>query len=252
MTATIAASGRSWIFAIRWFDAQSPLTLSLAEQIAATIGDRIIGDSYKPGARIIEQEVADEFQVSRGPVRDAFRILEREGLAKLQRNRGLQVTQLSSEEVRDIFEIRAGLYRIVAQRLARLTPDKVIRQLDDLIGELATFVEDPDGGDRYAETLFRLSLASARGARNPRLAEMIASVSLQTLRYSKLGLRSRERRRESIALWRATRDAISRGDVAMAAELAVQRIEKSRDEALCSIEADRIEAERLAVRDTAA
>lgn len=67
------------------------MALSIAEQVAASIVDRSIGDVYKPGARITEQEVADEFHVSRGPVRDAFRILEREGLARPYRNRGLQV-----------------------------------------------------------------------------------------------------------------------------------------------------------------
>jgi DNA-binding GntR family transcriptional regulator len=228
--------GRSWLFSVRWMHASSTITLSLAEQIAATIGDRIITDVYKPGTRVIEQDVADEFQVSRGPVRDAFHMLEREGLATLHRNRGLTVTQLGAEEVRNLFEIRGALFAVVAQHLATRSPPHFIQQFDQLIDELETFLDDEDG-DRYAETVFRLSLASAREAQNPRLAEMIASLSLQTLRYSKLGLRSRERRRESIALWRATRDAIRAGDVPLATKLAVERIQRSRDEALQAIEA---------------
>ena len=228
--------GRSWLFAVRWMQAPSAVTLSLAEQIAATIGDRIIADVYKPGTRVIEQDVADEFEVSRGPVRDAFHMLEREGLATLHRNRGLTVTQLSSEEVRNLFEIRGALFAVVAEHLATRSPPDFLQQFDQLIGELETFLEDGDG-DRYAETVFRLSLASAREAQNPRLAEMIASLSLQTLRYSKLGLRSRARRQESIALWRATRDAIRAGDVPLARTLAVERIHRSRDEALRAIAA---------------
>ena len=226
-----AQPGRSWIFALRWMDALAPVTLSLAEQIATAIGDRIIGGECKPGARIIEQDVADEFQVSRGPVRDAFRILEREGLATLHRNRGLQVTQLSGTELHDIFEIRAALFCIVAQRLASMPPPRIVDQLDLLISELGVFLNDEDG-DRYAETVFRIGLTMARAAGNPRLAEMVASLALQTLRYAKLGLRSRDRRASSIALWRATRDAIRAGDAALAASLAAQRIYESRDEVL--------------------
>lgn len=239
----IAVAARGWIFAIRWTDSPAHMPLSLAERIAAAIGDRIIGDAYPPGTRIIEKEVADEFLVSRGPVRDAFRILEREGLARLHRNRGLQVTQLSRHEVQDIFEIRAGLYRIVALRLATLGPPAFLQQYDNLLAELEACLQDEDG-DRYAEIVFRLSLASARAARNPRLAEMIAALSLQTLRYSKLGLRSRERRRESIALWRAARNAIAAGDAALAMDLAVERIQRSRDEALRCIAADEVPVAR--------
>jgi len=231
--------GQSWIFACRWLDTDGPLTLSLPEQIAAHIGDRIIGDVYPPGARIIEQQVADEFQVSRAPVRDAFRILEREGLARLNRNRGMQVTQLSTQEVRDTFEIRAGLYRIVAQRLALLRPPAVIALLDEAMPELERHAQDSNGGDRYAETVFRLSLATSRGAGNPRLADMIGSLALQTLRYSKLGLRSQERRRDSVSMWREALDAIRRGDVATAMELAERRIQRSRDEALRVIARER-------------
>ena len=238
--------GQSWIFAYRWLDPDGPLTLSLPEQIAARIGERIIGEVYLPGARIIEQQIADEFQVSRGPVREAFRILEREGLAQLHRNRGMQVTQLSSEEVRDMFEIRAGLYRIVAERLALQRSPKVIELHDAAIAEMARYAADPDGGDRYAETVFRLSLATARSAGNPRLAEMIGSLALQTLRYSKLGLRLQARRRESLKMWRGARDAIARGDVAAAVDLAVRRIVRSQEEALRLIQPEAAAAEGAA------
>jgi DNA-binding GntR family transcriptional regulator len=242
---TMQNGPHSWIFAVRWYDSASREPLSVAEQIAAAIGDRIIADTYQPGERVIEQEVADEFQVSRGPVRDAFRILEREGLAKIHRNRGLQVTRLSAQEVRDIFEIRAALYRIVAQRLAASPPSSILPQFDALFAELEACLQDEDGG-RYAETVFRLSLLSARGAGNPRLAEMIAALSLQTLRYSKLGLRSRQRRRESLALWKSTRNAIAAGDAALAMDLAVERIQRSRDEALRCLE-----VEATALRESA-
>ncbi|HYG41809.1 MAG TPA: winged helix-turn-helix domain-containing protein, partial [Bordetella sp.] len=60
-------------------DRQHIPTLTVPEQIAAQVGDAIIKGKLLPGDALNEQRLADSFQVSRGPVRDAIRILEREG-----------------------------------------------------------------------------------------------------------------------------------------------------------------------------
>ena len=68
-----------------------------------------------------------------------------------------------------------------------------------------------DDGDAYAETTCRLLLISARFCGNLRLQRMLAALSLQTLSYSKLGLRSVARRRRSVRLWRMATDAMAQG-----------------------------------------
>ena len=226
----VAAEGGLVVF--RWFGATLPPTLSLPEQIAAAVGDRIIGGLIAPGARIVEQEVADEFETSRGPVREALRVLEREGLARIHPRRGARVTQLSPQEVCDLFEIRACLYQAAARRLAETRSPEAIRSLEDGIRELRRLAEDPAGGERYAQVGFRMSLACARAAGNPRLGDMITSLALQTYRYSRLGLASRARRRQSIATWAASLAAIRGGDCAAAMEVAARRILAGRDEVL--------------------
>ena len=90
--------------AFRLFADQDTPTLTVPEQIAARIGDRIIAGDLAPGSRIVEQELAAEFEVSRGPIRDALRILEREGLVTILARRATVVTQLTTDEVREIFE----------------------------------------------------------------------------------------------------------------------------------------------------
>ena len=86
--------------------AAAPLTLSLPEQIASQLAARITSAVYSPGQRIMEQAVAGEFAVSRGPVREALRLLEKDGLVRILPRRGAQVTNLSIAEVREIFDIR--------------------------------------------------------------------------------------------------------------------------------------------------
>jgi len=230
--ATVPQADSGGLVVFRWFGATPPPTLALPEQIAATIGDRIGSGAIEPGARIIEQDVASAFETSRGPVREALRILEREGLVRIHPRRGARATQLSPHEVCDLFEIRAYLYQAVARRLAEQRPPEAIRLLEDGAREFRRLAEQSDGADGYSRLVFRLSLDCVRLAGNPRLADMITSLALQTYRYTRLGLESRARRRSSAAMWQASLTAIRSGDVATAMQIAERRILAGREEVL--------------------
>ncbi|MFO1198312.1 MAG: GntR family transcriptional regulator [Burkholderiaceae bacterium] len=216
--------------AFRLFADGSQPTLTVPEQIAAKVGDRILDGRLAPGERIREQSLADEFAVSRGPVREAIRILEREGLATILPRRGAIVTELSAGEVGEIFEIRAGLLEIVARKSIAHRDEQLLALLRACVARLEALAELDDDGGRYAETTYRIGLIGAHRCGNRRLTRMLASLSLQTLRYSKLGLASKARRAESVALWREALDAYERGDAHRYAALARQRIEASGDE----------------------
>ena len=206
-------------------------TLTVPEQIASQVGDRILDGRLAPGARIGEQELADEFQVSRGPVREAIRILEREGLATILARRGAIVTELSGQELREMFQIRSALFETVARTVAASRPPELIAVLRAGVTRLHELVEGAEDGDTYAETTYRLLLITARFCGNQRLQRLLAALSLQTLRYSKLGLRSVERRRRSAMLWQAALEALERGDAQTLVEVSRQRIAESGDEA---------------------
>ena len=206
-------------------------TLSVPEQVAAKVGNRIVAGELAPGARIGEQELADEFGLSRGPVREAIRILEREGLVQVLPRRGAIVTQLSPTELREVFEIRAGLFDIAVRKVIQERPPELLAVMRAGLQRLQALADDPAGGDAYAETTYRLILICARFAGNERLRRMIAALSLQSLRYSKLGLASVQRRRRSLQLWKQAAKALERGDADAMMRLARQRSEESADEA---------------------
>lgn len=206
-------------------------TLTVPEQIAARLGDRIIAGGLAPGERVGEQALADEFAVSRGPVREAIRILEREGLVEVLPRRGAVVTRLSAEELRELFEIRAGLFEIAVRKVAATRPPELLAVMRAGVARLEALADEPTGGDAYAETTHRLILIAASFAGNERLRRMIAALSLQSLRYSKLGLASVARRRRSVKLWQQALRALERGDAEQMAQLARQRTEESADEA---------------------
>lgn len=223
--------------AFRLFADQADPTLTVSEQIAARVGDRILSGAMPPGARIGEQELADEFSVSRGPIREALRILEREGLATLLARRGAIVTELGAEELRELQEIRAGLFEIVVRKVAAQPSPELLAMLRAGVARLQKLADLPDAGADYAETTYRLLILCARQCGNQRLQRLLTALSLQTLRYSKLGLASVARRQRSARLWHEATDALAQGDVERAVALTRQRIEESGDEAARQLDA---------------
>ncbi|ASN51718.1 GntR family transcriptional regulator [Sinomonas sp. R1AF57] len=100
----------------------------LREVIRDTLRSRIFEGYYAPGTRLIERDLAGEFNVSRLPVREALRMLQQEGLLAPRATRGSVVAGLSEKEVEDLFDVRASL-EVLACRLAsqRATPEDVSR-----------------------------------------------------------------------------------------------------------------------------
>ena len=211
-------------------DSEQP-TLTVPEQIALVIGDSIISGELAPGSRIIEAEISERFEVSRGPVRDAIRVLEREGLVTVLARRGAIVTDLTAQEVRNIFEIRAGLLEIVARKVAEKRDPGLLEMLKVGVKRLEQLAAQSDDLGAYAETVYRLTIFGVRSCGNPQLIRMLVGLSLQTLRYSKLSLASQERRLRSVDVWRRAVQALDRGDVEEYMRLQRQRVEESGVEA---------------------
>lgn len=76
------------------------------DTIAAAVRAEIVSGQTKPGTLLRQEDLAARFAMSRIPVRDALRLLEAEGLVTIATNRGAQVTQLSRDEVAEIYHLR--------------------------------------------------------------------------------------------------------------------------------------------------
>ncbi|MEO0029393.1 MAG: putative HTH-type transcriptional regulator YdfH [Pseudomonadota bacterium] len=218
--------------AFRLFADQHIPTLTVPEQIAAKLGDRILLGTLPAGGRLAEIELSAEFQVSRGPVRDALRILEREGLVTLLARRGAIVTELTASELDELMEIRAGLFEVVIRKVGLHPSKEWLQILEAGTARLEQLATAQESSEAYAETTYRLILLCARLAGNQKLYRMLAGLSLQTLRYSKLGLASVERRQRSAHLWRQALQAQQSGDIESLVSLARTRIFESTQESM--------------------
>ena len=106
------------------------------EQIAKQLGQDILQGRFAPGQRVGEQAVAEMFSLSRGPVRDALRILERQGLVEIRPRRGAYVVELALNDVADIFNVRCALLSLAVRYLAH-NPDKTaLDQVDPRLAQL--------------------------------------------------------------------------------------------------------------------
>lgn len=210
-----------------------PQTQTLAEQIATQLADQIVAGIYQPEQRILEQEIAAEFAVSRGPVRDALRILENQGLVTILPRRGAQITQLTVEEVYEIFDIRAALHGLRSRLLAEM-PERMslVAALERGVKQLVDCAGDPNRTEEYIDTSFMLSSLLTSHSKYPRLSAIIGSLASQTRRYSRLGLLTPERRKQSSENWKMLAKAIHTGDGLSAETIGRQLVLDSRDAAV--------------------
>jgi DNA-binding GntR family transcriptional regulator len=213
-----------------WLPTTSARTLSLPEQIAEQVGNAIIKGLFEPGHRIQEQDLADRFAVSRGPVREALRILEKDGMVQILPRRGAQVTRLDVDEVNEIFEIRTSLFGLAARLFAKRPNEVALEQLRDGVDRLQYLVNNKV--DDYVSAVYRLNMAIAQSSGNKHLRNMMFSLAHQTLRYSRLGLSTPKRRQQSAKNWRRLCTALLQKDPIAAQQAAELLVTQSRDTAV--------------------
>ncbi len=119
-----------------------PWPNSLVEKIRLHLEDQIIAGKLKPRQRLVEEEIGREMGVSRSPVREALRALERDGLITLTPGKGARVADLTPEEVDDVYAVRSRLggllFAISAQHfsapgLNRI--EQVLREMERVVSE---------------------------------------------------------------------------------------------------------------------
>jgi DNA-binding GntR family transcriptional regulator len=87
----------------------TPIGRPLWRELLEELDKRIADGTLAPGQRLVEQDIAAEFGVSRGPVREAFAELSRTGLIELNARRGAGVRVFTERDIRELYELRECL-----------------------------------------------------------------------------------------------------------------------------------------------
>ncbi|NGM87606.1 GntR family transcriptional regulator [Parapusillimonas sp. SGNA-6] len=109
---------------------------TLPTAVADRLREMIIQGELAPGTRLNERALCDRLQVSRTPLREAFRLLAADGLVQLQPNRGAQVTALSEQDVIDSFELMGALEALSGQLACERISDREITEIRALTYEM--------------------------------------------------------------------------------------------------------------------
>jgi DNA-binding GntR family transcriptional regulator len=114
-----------------------PASRSLADDIAERLRAAILAGHFAPGERLGEEKLAQKMNVSRGPIREAFARLEREGLVVTRRNRGAFVAQLTVEDLDELDTLRRVLEPLALQRAVERADGTDFQAMQQLVDEIA-------------------------------------------------------------------------------------------------------------------
>ncbi len=114
------------------------------DQIVDHIRNAIFSGKFIPGSKLKEKEVSDWLGVSRMPVREAFRILEAQGLIEIEPNKGAKVTRISLEDLEEIYEARVLLEVYCLRKFVGLISDQNIAIMEGICDKMETSIEQKD------------------------------------------------------------------------------------------------------------
>lgn len=200
---------------------------SQGERIAIRLAGLITLGQIPAGSRLLEQDISEVLSVSRAPVREALRILERNHLVALVPRRGAVVTDPDASELNDIFTVRSALYQVLLTQLMNDRPKDLAQVLAEHLKTMALAARD--SAPSYAVESFLLNLSIASLGSNRLLAGLLKSIALRTLRYVRLGRSTRPQSvQASLKTWRRMLKAVRDEDTVRVLEIANAHIDEIR------------------------
>jgi DNA-binding GntR family transcriptional regulator len=116
--------------------------LALYQEVAERLRERIFSHELEPGAWVDEQALADQYGISRTPLREALKVLASEGLVTLKPRRGCYVTEISERDLDEIFNVMALLEGQCAQLSVRKATDADLKHLKEIHAALEKAAHD--------------------------------------------------------------------------------------------------------------
>ena len=151
------------------------------DMILALMKKEILSGELKPRTRLLISEVASRYEVSEIPVREAFQVLIQEDLVR-STGAGFEVTPLSRQDIKEIFQIRISLECLASQLAVQNISNKQIDMLEEMIDRMISYVDEEDLVTYWNENRkFHLKIYEI--SENTRLSHMIKSLYDFSVRY---------------------------------------------------------------------
>ncbi len=193
---------------------------SIADLAKGRIQVWIIKGEYVPGQQLKEEEIAARLDISRPPVREAFKMLEAEGLVIRRPRRGVFVSKMTRQDVWEAYTLKAALYELSVDLAMNVISGRQIEELESIIRLMEDVVAtEPVNLLRYQEHHqdFHHQIMLISG--HDRLKKISASIHNQVSRFSYRSLQNRDHLHASVRHHREIFNAVSSKKRALAGDL---------------------------------
>jgi phosphonate utilization transcriptional regulator len=209
-------------------------TSSLSSVVQAELERMILCGELAPGAKLTEMALAARLGISRGPLREAFRMLEEAGLVRTEKNRGVFVRDLPVDEAVEIFDLRAAMDEWVGRQLAKSITPTQLKEVRTLVEAMERAVKVDDLRSYHLLNLkFHDRLVEMAG--NRKLTAIYRKLIKELSLFRRLNLEGPEKGGLlplSASEHRAIVKAIASGDPAAAGQAMFDHVVESRDRTL--------------------
>lgn len=136
------------------------------DQAFQQIKEAIRSGKLKPGDRLVETQLAEEMQISRFPIREAMRYLEKEGLVQTKPFKGTYVAQLTEKDMEELYSLRSAIEELAVRILIKNIDEKKIKKLESIVAAMVQASEDDNIDKMISEDLrFHQTICEMSGHR---------------------------------------------------------------------------------------
>jgi phosphonate utilization transcriptional regulator len=200
---------------------------SLAAVVQQEIERAILVGDYLPGAKLNEAALAERLGVSRGPIREAFRMLDEAGLVRTEKNRGVFVRDIPIAEALEIFDVRAAMDEWVGKKLADCIKAEQLKEIKALVAEMEQAVKAQDAHQYHVLNLkFHDRMVEATG--NRKLADTYRKLIKELSLFRRQNLADGVLMKKFLAEHKQIVKAIASGDAVAAGQAMFDHVMQSK------------------------
>ena len=184
---------------------------SLSSVIYDQLEEMILSGRIKPGERINESQLSSILGISRAPIREACRQLERSGMVEVRTNKGTFVREIDITEIEELYEIRAALDALAGEKAAHVITEEDSQELKTYVDEMETATINEDH-HHYFKANLAFHMCIMRIAGNKNLMTIYDGVCKKASLFRRTSLSLPGRLPESLKQHKTIFEAISSGD----------------------------------------
>lgn len=202
----------------------------LVDEVVDQLRERILAGVYPPGSRLRQEQVASELGLSRTPVREAMRTLEREHLLVVERSGGMRVAESDPATLLAAYELREVVDGLAARLAAARGASAATDQLHDVLRQQEALLAADWSPEDWVRSNVRFHGLVMEASNNPYLLGLLPFVHATSRVFRPASVLGRDRAAEAHGEHAAIASSLLDGDVDRAEKLARVHIRRTSDE----------------------